>query len=90
MTIPTPQSRARHARRLDRLNRKVESVLAAMRDGAVLRRVHLPRSIVWMLSTGEAVTADAARLVIERSEIADVGDCLFGFEFSQTWRFIDR
>jgi hypothetical protein len=89
-----PPSREGHvvirARRLDHLNMKVEGVIAAMRDGAVLYRLHQPNSTWWMLSTGRRVNAEVTRLVTERGEIVGVGDCLFGPELSQTWRFIGR
>jgi len=53
--VPTIQSCARRARRHDRLNGKVEGVLAAMRDGAAPYRLHQPNSILWVLSIGAAV-----------------------------------
>src|SRR5262249_40081242 len=56
--VPTIQSYARRARRLDRLNGKCEGVLAAMGDGAARYRLHQPNSILWVLSTGVVVTAD--------------------------------
>jgi hypothetical protein len=77
MPIPTTQSYARHTRRLNQLNRKVEGVLAAMRDGAVLHRLHQPNSVEWKLSTGQTVTTEVARLITESADIVGVGGCLF-------------
>ena len=91
MSIQTVQSRARRTHRLNQLNGKVEGVLAAMRNGAVLRRVHHPSSVVWVLSpAGEMITTEVAHLITQRTDIAGVGDCLFDVELSQTWRFIGR
>jgi hypothetical protein len=88
--VHTVQSLARTSRRLDRLNGKVEGILAAMRDGAVLHGVHRPSSILWTLSTGEVISAEVARLVTESGNIVGVGDCLFGPELSQTFRYIEN
>jgi len=88
--IRTVQSLARSARHLDRLNGGVEHVVALMRAGASLHCTHRPKSADWALSTGFAVSEHVAHLVIKRADIVGVGDCLFGPELSQTWRFIDR
>jgi hypothetical protein len=89
MPIPTVQSVVRTGRRLDRLNRKVEQVVELMRAGAALHASHGSKSMHWWLSTGGvAVHGDVARLVIERGDIAGVGDCLFDSEPSQTFRYI--
>ena len=62
-----------------------------MRAGAALHATHRAgKSTYWSLSTGVEVHEDVARLVIGRGNIAGVGDCLFGPELSQTWRFIGR
>jgi hypothetical protein len=89
MPVQTVQWLTRRARRLNQLNDKVDRVITAMRGGAVLRRHHQPSSTLWCLSTGQPVTTEIARLVIEHSEIVAVGDCLFGPELSQTFRYID-
>jgi len=90
MAIPTTQSCARHARRQNGLNRKVESVLAAMRAGATLYRVHRPSSVLWALSNGTAITTEVALLITQHAEVVGVGDSLLGPSLSQTWRFIGR
>jgi len=81
----TLNARAKH---LDRVNSKVEYVVAVMRDGAVLHRVHQPNSILWVLS-GRPISNDVARIVTECSDIAGVADCLFGPELSQTFRYAE-
>jgi len=45
-----------------------------------------------MLSTGQVITTEVARLITESSNITGVGDCLFGpaDELSQTFRYIEN
>jgi hypothetical protein len=89
--VPTIQSCARRARRLNRLNGKVEGVLAAMRDGAVLHRLHQSDSVTWVLSTGAAVPTDTARVIVQLAEIVPLdGGLTNRFEFSQTFRYIEN
>jgi hypothetical protein len=88
VAIHTPHELARKGQRLNRVNRGVASVLAAMQRGAVLHRTHRPNSTRWALSNGMSVSDEVARAVIARNEVAGVGDSLFGRELSQTWRYV--
>lgn len=99
MTIHTPQSLRRTQRRLDHRNatkqrreRAKTKVLAAMRGGASLHRCNRQHRIVWALSTGEFVTAEAAIDARSDAHVVGVGDCLFGpwSELSQTFRYVDE
>jgi hypothetical protein len=50
MPIPTVTDHRNRAKHLDHLNDRVESVIAAMRAGAVLQRVYRANStVVWTL-----------------------------------------
>jgi hypothetical protein len=86
------------ARRLDRRNaaeRRREQarakILKAMRAGAELHRCNGSQRVIWTLSTGEFVTAEAAADVLGDVHVAGAGDCLFGPwpELSQTFRYVD-
>jgi hypothetical protein len=75
--------------RLDRINRGVAHVIAAMKRGATLHRTHRPNSTHWALSSGMSVSDEVARAVISRGDVAGVGDSLFDRELSQTWRWVE-
>jgi hypothetical protein len=90
MTIPTPTSLARNARRTDRRNHGVTTVLAQMRRGAVLRACFVRGKRIWSLSPGREVPADVAALVIAHPKVCGVGDALFDHKLSQTFRFVSR
>jgi hypothetical protein len=87
--IHTPHELARKGQRLDRVGGTVERVVAALRDGAVLRRTHRPNSMRWALSNGMAVSDEVARAVIVRDDVAGVGDSLFDRGLSQTFRYVE-
>jgi hypothetical protein len=86
-SVHTEAELERKAFRLDRINRGVTRVIAAMRGGATLHRTHRPNSTQWQLSTGLSVGGDVARAVITRGDFVGIGDSLFGRELSQTWRY---
>lgn len=96
MTIHTARSRQAVARRLDRLNARnlrVEEIVADMAAGlALYRSVDRFRRPLWVLSDGEIIADDIAREVIQHSDIAGVGDCLFPQfgELSQTFRYAGK
>jgi hypothetical protein len=79
MTIHTVCSRKATARRLDRLNAKVEEVTTAMALGAALH-LHFSRrgNAVWMLTDGTYVDDEIARLVTKHPDVVGAGDSLFG------------
>jgi len=41
-------------------------------------------------STDRVINSEVAHLVVEHSNVAGVGDCLFGSELSQTFRYIEN
>jgi hypothetical protein len=88
-SIHIPHELARKGQRLNRLNIGVEHVIAAMRRGAALRRMHRANFTQWALSTGMPVSAEVARTVIFRGDVAGVGDSLFDRGLSQTWRWVE-
>jgi hypothetical protein len=73
---------------LDRLNAGIAQVLDAMRRGAALHLEYRPQAR-WCLSNGTEVSADVARRVIERRDVAAVGSGLFGFTPVQTFRYVE-
>jgi hypothetical protein len=77
-----------NTRRLDRINVKVTSVLAAMRRGEALHMEFQWYGRVWCLSGGRRIDDDVARIVIKNTSVADVGDALFNNCPSQTWRWV--
>jgi hypothetical protein len=89
MTTPTTIARMRgNARRLDRLNIRVTTVLAAMRRGEALLMEFRWYGRAWSLSGGRSVPDDVATIVIKNKNIADVGDALFKDAKPQTWRWV--
>jgi hypothetical protein len=63
-------------------------VLGLMHNGAALYRCNRPDRTIWVLSTGEFVLHETAIAVLRDSHVEGVGDCLFGAELSQTFRYI--
>jgi hypothetical protein len=91
MTIPIPRSRQAIARRLERLNQQTEKVVADMATGVTLHRgLDHRKRVQWVLSDGEVISDEIARLVITHGGIAGVGDTLFPEfgELSQTFRYV--
>jgi hypothetical protein len=91
MTIHTPRSRQATARRLKRLNHRIEEVVADMAMGVTLHRsLDHRKRVQWVLSDGEVIDDEIARLVINHSDIASVGDTLFPefSELSQAFRYV--
>jgi hypothetical protein len=85
--IPTPQTRRKINRRLDREQRQAEQALATMRDhGASLR--HLGRG-GWRLSNGQRLSPAIANILTLHHNVVACGDSLLGPELSQTWRWLD-
>jgi hypothetical protein len=87
--IHTEQELDRKGYRLDRVNRGVARVLAAMRRGATLHCTH--RSLVtrWTLSNGASVSNEVVRAVITQDDVVGVGDSLFERELSQLSRYVE-
>jgi hypothetical protein len=77
------------ARRLDRFNNKIASVLVAMRRGEALYLEHRFFGRAWCLSGGQYVEDEVARVVIRDNHVVGVGDALFGNCPSQTWRWVE-
>jgi hypothetical protein len=87
MTIPTPRLLAHQTRRVDRPHKDVERLLSAMRDdGLALHCEYYRKQERWWLSNGTEIDAETAHVVIARADVAGVGDALFGFTPSQTYR----
>jgi ABC-type antimicrobial peptide transport system ATPase subunit len=85
--IPTPASRRKINRRLDREQRQAEQVLATMRDRGVSLR-HLAHG-GWRLSNGQRVSPAIANILTLHHNVVACGDSLLGPELSQTWRWLD-
>jgi hypothetical protein len=88
MTMPTIAKMRRNARRLDRLNIRTASVLAAMRRGEALLMEFRWYGRSWVLSGGRNVPDEVASIVIQNKNVADVGDALFKDAKPQTYRWI--
>ena len=82
------RSTRNRSRRLDRLNRSVDIVLQAMRDGATLQLQFHQTGSKWRMSNGHYVTTKLPVIVIDK-RVAGVGDTLFADGLSQTWRFVE-
>jgi hypothetical protein len=65
----------------------VSRVIKVMRTGATLHCGLAP--VGWWLSNGWEVGEQVAEKVVCRIDVAGVGDCLFGTEYSQTFRYIE-
>jgi hypothetical protein len=78
----TDLSERRRRQRLNRLSRKVIDALAA---GATLHLTYTETGPRWRLSTGRAVSADVARLVIANTFVTGNGDALFPDTYPQTF-----
>ena len=90
MTIHTPSSLQKTHRRQDQRRATKERILELMRNGAALHRCNCACRVVWALSTGEFLTHEAACDTLRDPHVVGAGDCLFGPELSQTFRYIDR
>ena len=89
MTMPTIAKMRSNARKLDRLNIRVTTVLAAMRRGEALLMEFRWYGRAWQLSGGRPVKDDVAQIVIKNRSVADVGDALaIDGARPQTWRWI--
>jgi hypothetical protein len=85
----SPAQLRNQARKLDRLNVRASSVVAAMRRGATLHMRYEWYGAVWWLSSGARVDEEVARIVTQDANVADVGDALFHDAVAQTWRWIE-
>jgi uncharacterized protein YuzB (UPF0349 family) len=97
MTIPTVDSLRRAHRRLDRRNAAKQrrehtaaDLLQAMKRGVSLHRCNRNHRVLWALSTGEIVTAEAADDLLRNPHVVGVGDALFADAPSQTFRWIEE
>src|SRR6516225_2877937 len=88
MTI-SPGKLRNQARRLDRLNGKVATVLTVMRRGEALILEYRWHGRVWCLSGGRHITDEIAQVVIQNTNVTSVGDALFQGVRSQTHRWIE-
>ena len=77
------------ARRLDRVNGKVATVLTAMQRGEALLLEYRWYGCVWCLSGGRHITDEIAQAVIQNANVTGVGDALFSDVPAQTWRWIE-
>jgi hypothetical protein len=57
----------RHARRLDKLNVKVSTVLAAMKHGEALHMEYVWHGRTWRLSGGRRIPDEVAQIVIQNA-----------------------
>ena len=83
------RSTRNRSRRLDRLNRSVDIVLQAMRDGATLQLQFHQTGSKWRTSNGHYVSNEVAKIIIIDKRVAGVGDTLFAGGLSQTWRYVE-
>jgi hypothetical protein len=88
MTVTTAKLRA-NARKLDRLNGKAATVLAAMQRGEALLLEYRWYGRVWCLSGGRHIPDEVAQVVIQSARVTSVGDALFSDVPAQTWRWIE-
>ena len=88
MTVTTAKLRA-NARKLDQLNGKVATVLAAMQRGEALHHERMWYGGIWWLSNGRRITDEIAQLVIQNTNVTSVGDALLSDVPAQTWRWIE-
>jgi hypothetical protein len=88
----SPTAMRKLARRLDRINRSVAGVLAAMRHGQALHLHHDRRGPAWWLSGGMRVEDEIAQVVISDRAVVGSGDALpLGCALhSQTWSIPTR
>jgi hypothetical protein len=89
MTI-SPGKLRNQARRLDRLNGKVATVLTVMRRGEALILEYRWHGRVWCLSGGRHITDEIAQVVIQSTNVSGVGDALFNDAPAQTWRWVEN
>jgi hypothetical protein len=88
MTVTLAKLRG-NARRLDKLNIKVTTVLAAMKRGEALLLEFRWYGRAWCLSRGRCVSDEVVQIVIQNADVADVGDALqIDGARPQTWRWI--
>lgn len=76
MIINVAAKMKRNARKLDRLNTKVQATLSAMRRGEALLLEYRWYGAAWCLSRGRHVDDEVARIIIQNKSVADVGDAL--------------
>lgn len=88
MTVNPTKLRA-NARKLDQLNGKVATVLAAMQRGEALHHERMWYGGIWWLSNGRRITDEIAQVVIQNANVTGVGDALFHGARSQTYRWIE-
>jgi hypothetical protein len=88
--MTSPAKLRANARRLDKLNVKVTTVLAAMRRGEALLMEYRWHGRVWSLTGGRCIPDDVALIVIRNRSVADIGDALaIDGARPQTWRWIE-
>ena len=85
----TKERLRRQARKLNMLNVRATTVLAAMRRGEALLMEFRWYGRCWQLSGGQRVRDEVAQVVIKSTNVADVGDALaIDGAKPQTWRWI--
>lgn len=89
MTILTPASLQKVNRRLERQRREAKAAFKALRDGAVLRHQLGGRDPGWVLSSGERLSEEVARIIIFDHRVAGCGDSLLGPALSQSFRWVE-
>jgi hypothetical protein len=85
----TPAKIRPNARRLDRLNNKVATVLTAMQRGEAMLLEYRRCGPLWCLSGGCDVPDEVAQVVIKSASVVGVGDALFNDTPAQTWRWVE-
>jgi hypothetical protein len=89
MTVNLAAKMRRNARRLDKLNIRATTVLAAMKRGEALLMEYRWYGRAWHLSHGRYIPDEVAQIVIQNKNVADVGDALdLAGARPQTWRWI--
>lgn len=88
--MTSPAKVRANTRRLDKLNIKITTVLAAMKRGEALLMEYRWHGRVWFLSGGRCIPDDIALIVIRNRSVVDVGDALaIDGALPQTWRRIE-
>jgi hypothetical protein len=73
-----------------RAGRYPARVLTKIQRGTALHQHFSSAGTTWTLSDGTKVAADIAKIVTTNVNVIGVGDCLFGSELSQTFRYIEN
>jgi len=90
MSIQTLTTIRRARARAGRYRNGAARALTKIQCGTALHQHFSSAGTTWTLSDGTKVAADIAKIVTTNVNVIGVGDCLFGSELSQTFRYIEN